>query len=57
MSINNFFSRAMTFVILFASKILIDKVGFENFYGATFVIFLVFGFATMLGAYKIKERI
>lgn len=57
MSINNFFSRAMTFIILFASKLLMDKVGFEKFYIAAFIIFLIFGFIAMFNAYKIKERV
>lgn len=57
MSINNFFSRAMTFVILFSSKLLIDKVGFENFYSVTFVIFLIFGFIAMYKTYSVKEKV
>ena len=57
MSINNFFSRTMTFIILLASKLLIDKMGFENFYSGAFIIFIIFGFITMLKAYKIKEKI
>ena len=57
MSINNFFSRTMTFIILLCSKLLIDKVGFTNFYTACFCIFLFFGFIAMLKAYSIKENI
>lgn len=57
MSINNFFSRSMTFVILFTSKLLIDKVGFTNFYTACFCLFLVVGTIMMINAYKIKEKI
>lgn len=54
-SLNNLFSRTMAFVMLFSSKLFIDKLGFENFYLIMLGIFVIFGAIFMANAYKIKE--
>lgn len=54
-SVNNFFSRLLTFIILVSSKLFMDKIGFETFYIFMFFIFLCCS-VLMIKTYNIKEE-
>lgn len=54
-SINNFFSRTISFVILFSSKIFLDRLEFENYYLFLFGLFIFAGFILMINTLKIKD--
>ena len=55
-SVNNLCSRSLAFVVLFLSKIFMDKLGFEKFYVIAFFIFVVVGLILVKNAYKILEE-
>lgn len=42
-SINNLFSRSLTFIILFLSKYFIDSIGFEKYYIILLCLFFIIG--------------
>lgn len=54
-SVNNLFSRSLTFLMLFSSKFFMDRIGFENYYLILFIILIFVGFFITLKTYKIKE--
>ena len=56
-SVNNLYSRAMTFVILFTSKVFMDKIGFENYYLILFAIFILLGTVILFKVYKIRDMV
>ncbi len=55
MSINNFISRCAAAIILLSSKLLLDKLGFQLYYGIIFVLFLIICIFLSVKTYKIKE--
>ena len=56
-SVNNLFSRFITFLVLFTSKFCIDKLGFEQYVLIIFIIFIPVGIILMNKTYKIEEKI
>ena len=55
-SVNNLCSRLLAFIVLFISKIFMDKLGFENFYVIAFCIFVIVGLILAKNAHKILEE-
>ena len=55
-SVNNLFSRLTTFVVLFLSKLFMDKLGFENFYLIMFAFFAVSGLILTIKTFSVKEE-